>query len=98
MKSGASADREQIASQAMAAVFVIAGAPTTITIAPAPPSALPSLATFYVQHRWAVWQDVVDLLGDGAKTRLADTAQLPMRLNADSDAGSDAAYLSLIHI
>ena len=77
----------------MAAAFVLAGAPGSITIAPAPPSASPSLATFYVQHRWAVrLEDVVDLLGDGAKTRLADTAQLPMRLNADSDAGADAAY------
>ena len=78
----------------MAAAFVLAGAHSSITIAPAPPSTLPSLATFYVQHRWAVRhvEDVADLLGDKAKTRLADTAQLPMRLNADSDAGSDAAY------
>ena len=78
----------------MATAFVLAGAPGSITIAPAPPSALPSLATFYVQHVWALRhaEAVVDLLGDSANTRLADTAQLPMRLNADSDAGSDAAY------
>ena len=80
----------EIAWQSMAAAFVLAGAPSSITVAPAPASALPSLATFYVQHRWA--EDVVDLLGDGAKTRLADTAQLPMRLNADSDSGADTAY------
>ena len=78
----------------MAAAFVLAGAPGSITIAPASPSAIPSLATFYVEHRWGVRQteDVADLLGDKAKTRLADTAQLPMRLNADSDSGADTAY------